>query len=310
MWKRIPADVARLALRRLCAGYLALAGCALFFPHRPGFWAFLVGLHLLGVLVLLAVGPFRDLEIHTKRRFPRVSAVIGDWYALALMPLLYKELGILIQSVHGGRFFDGWVLEWELWFFGGQPSRGLAAAFPLPMVSEALHFFYLSYFPIIFVPPLYLYFRRRAADHQRVVFTLMLTFLAHYLIFVCFPVQGPRYLFPGPGGAPSQGLMFRIAHLVLEGGSSRGTAFPSSHVGVAVAQTAMSFLVWPRAGPVLTLATAGLAVGAVYAGFHYGSDAIAGLIFGLLLFAGAPELAGRLGGGREAAAGAGAGMGP
>ena len=168
-------------------------------------------------------------------------------------------------------------------------------AFPGPVLSEVLHFFYLSYYLIIFGPPLYLYLSRRITAHQRMVFALMLTFFGHYLFFVFFPVQGPRYLFPAPGGELSQGVMYRLAHAVLEAGSSQGAAFPSSHVGVVVAQTAMAFLVWRRAAPALAVASAGLAVGAVYGGFHYATDAVGGLLMGLALFAAAPWLAMTLG---------------
>jgi membrane-associated phospholipid phosphatase len=294
----IPEDMARLALRRLFAAYLVLSGSALLFPHRPREWVSLALLHLVGVLVLLQVHPVRDVSRRMARRWPRVSTVVADWYALAVMPLLYAELAILNASVYDGRFFDAWVQAWEVRLFGGQPSQELAAAYPIPILSEILHFCYLSYYLIIFGPPIFLYLRGRIGDHQRVVFALMLTFFGHYLFFVFLPVQGPRYLFAPPGGELARGVMYRLAHAVLEAGSSQGAAFPSSHVGVAVAQTAMAFLVWRRAAPALVVASAGLAVGAVYGGFHYATDVICGLALGLALFAAAPWVASWLGGGK------------
>jgi len=295
VWQQIPEDTARAALRRLFAVYLAISGNALLFPHRPAAWGLLAFLHGIGVLILLQVNPFREVCGSLTRRWPRVASVVADWYALAIMPFLYSELAILNATVHQGRYFDGWIQGWELRLFGGQPSRELARAFPNPILSELLHFFYLSYYLIIFGPPLYLYLRRRIRDHQRVVFTLMLAFFGHYLFFVYLPVQGPRYLFPPPVGALAQGPMYRLAHALLEAGSSQGSAFPSSHVGVTVAQTAMAFLVWRRVAPALAVASAGLAVGAVYGGFHYATDVLCGLVLGLALFAGAPRVASWLG---------------
>jgi len=221
--------------------------------------------------------------------------VVADWYALVTMPLLYAEVATLNTAVHNGRYFDEWIQGWEFRLFGGQPSQDLAVAYPVPILSEVLHFFYLSYYLIIFGPPLYLYLRHRISDHQRVVFALMLTFFGHYLFFIFFPVQGPRYLFPPPVGELAQGPMYRMAHALLEAGSSQGAAFPSSHVGVAVAQTALAFLVLKGAAPLLLLAAAGLAVGAVYGGFHYATDAVCGLILGLALFGAAPRVAAWLG---------------
>ena len=295
MLERIPEDAARPALRRLFAVYLLLSGSALLFPYRPGPWLPLAALHLVGVLILLQVGPARGACRAVGERWPRATAGVADWYALAIMPFLYTELGILNASVYGGRYFDGWVQGWELRLFGGQPSQEWAVAFPIPILSEILHFFYLSYYLIIFGPPLYLYLRRRINDHQRLVFVLMLTFFGHYLFFIFFPVQGPRYLFPPPVGESAQGPMYRMAHALLEAGSSRGAAFPSSHVGVTVAQTAMAFLVLRRAAPFLLLAAAGLAAGAVYGGFHYATDVVSGLILGLALFRAAPRAAAWLG---------------
>jgi membrane-associated phospholipid phosphatase len=295
VWREVSEHTTRLALRRLIAAYLLISGCALLFPHRPGAWLTLILLHLVGVVLLMQPSPVRAAYRRLVGSQPRVAGVLADWYALALMPFLYLEVATVNAAIYGGRYFDGWIQVWELRLFGGQPSRDLAAACSSGVVSEVLHFFYLSYYLIIFGPPIYLYLRRRIVDHQKVVFALMLAFLGHYLVFIFFPVQGPRYLFPPPGGELSQGIMYRLAHAVLEAGSSRGAAFPSSHVGVAVVQTAMAFLVWRRAAPALVVATVGLGVGAVYGGFHYAIDTVSGLLLGLILFSVGPRVASALG---------------
>jgi membrane-associated phospholipid phosphatase len=108
-------------------------------------------------------------------------------------------------------------------------------------------------------------------------------------------VQGPRYLFAAPSGEVSRGFFYNLAHRLLETGSSRGAAFPSSHVGVSFAQSAFAFVTAPRIAIVLVVLSASLALGAVYGGFHYATDALCGLIYGLLLFAIAPRVARLLG---------------
>ena len=107
-------------------------------------------------------------------------------------------------------------------------------------------------------------------------------------------MQGPRYLFPPPVGEGAQGPVYALAHRLLEAGSSRGAAFPSSHVGVAVAQTVMIARFAPRWAPLVGGLTIGLALGAVYGGFHYAIDAAAGLLLGAALAALAPSLRRRL----------------
>jgi membrane-associated phospholipid phosphatase len=276
---------------RLFGLYLFVSGLALLFPGRPATWPLLALLHLCGGALALGIGPAGRLAEAARRKWPRVSRFVGDWYFLLLLPFLYSELAILNQAVHGGRYFDDVVLRWEEALFGGQPSRTLAAAAPHLLLSEALHSAYLSYYLIIYGPPLILYATRRFADYRRVIFALMLTFVVHYLFFIYFPVQGPRYLFPAPGGELASGPVYRLTHRVLEAGSSRGAAFPSSHVAVAVAQTLVTARILPRLFPLLAVLTIGLGLGAVYGGFHYATDAVVGLGMGALLVALAPTAA-------------------
>lgn len=285
------ADFWRRALRRLFALYLFISGIALLFPHRPKAWLVLLVLHVFGIVLLLGTGPAPITSNWIVARWPRLARFIANWYALALMPALYTELAVLNVAVHNGRYFDDIILRWEEQLFGGQPSRELAAAMPWLPLSEFLHFSYIAYYLIIYGPFILLYLRNREADHQRAAFTIMLTFFAHYVFFIYFPVQGPRYLFPAPTGEIENGVMYQLAHRILEAGSSRGAAFPSSHVGVSFAQTALAFVLLRRWAPILLVLSTGLAVGAVYGGFHYATDAAVGLAFGLLLFFLAPRVA-------------------
>ncbi|MBI4543648.1 MAG: phosphatase PAP2 family protein [Gemmatimonadetes bacterium] len=289
--------VARSATERLFAAYALLSALALAFPRRPLYAALLAALHVAAAAVLLRA----SLAVPGARRRPvsPAAAWLRDWYPLLLIPALYTELAVLNRAVHGGRYFDPLLQRWEMAVFGGQPSRGLAAAAPHLWLSEALHGAYLSYYIIIYGPPLLLYLRGRRAEFRQVVFALMLTFFVHYAFFIYFPVQGPRYLFPAPAGEMARGWLYRLSHFLLEAGSSQGAAFPSSHVAVAAAQTWLSARYLPRLAPWVGVLTLGLALGAVYGGFHYATDAAAGLLLGVLLAAAAPAAAGLLTGRAE-----------
>lgn len=260
-----------------------VSGAALLFPGRPASWPLLAVLH--ATFAFLGFGGWRVRAAVSAiaSKAPRMAAVIADWYPLVLVPLLYLELALLNRAVWGGHYFDDVVLAWEESIFGGQPSRSLAVTAPYLLLSEILHGAYLSYYLIIYGPPLWLWFHGRFDDFRAGVFALMLAFFAHYVFFIFLPVQGPRYLFPTPGGPIARGLFYSIAHGVLEAGSSRGAAFPSSHVGVAMAQTIIAIKLLPRFAPVLGLMTVMLAVGAVYGGFHYATDAVAGALLGSVI---------------------------
>ena len=290
MTARAGERVLGLPLDRLFAIYMLAAAPALAFAGRPSSWPLLLALH---AAVALIAWPPRALDRFLAGAGARLRRLVRgalDWAPLLLMPLLYTELAVLNRSVHGGSYFDGLVIAWEQAIFG-QPSREWAAAMPELWLSEPLHAAYLSYYFIIFVPPLVLFLQRRTAEFRAGVFALMLAFFTHYLVFIYFPVQGPRYLFPPPGGELAGGFFYQLAHRVLEAGSAQGAAFPSSHVGVSVAQTLIVLRYLPRLTPVFALLTIGLALGAVYGGFHYATDAVAGAVLGAAAFALARPLA-------------------
>lgn len=213
-----------------------------------------------------------------------VWQVVRLWLPLMLLPLLYFEVALLNRSLHGGRYFDATVIGWEQFLFGGMPSQTWAELAPYLWLSELLHAAYLAYYAIIVVPPLVLFIQKRYEAMRQVVFIFMLVSLVHCLVFIFFPVQGPRYLFPAPTAGPiEQGWLYRLTHWILETGSSQGTAFPSAHVAVSFAQTAISFRVLPRWGWSLLGLSLLLAASTVYGGFHYLIDALAGGGLGLLL---------------------------
>ncbi|HSJ25290.1 MAG TPA: phosphatase PAP2 family protein [Longimicrobiales bacterium] len=283
-----------LPLDRLFALYLAVAAVALLFPHRPGAWPVLLALHVLAIAVAWPMPPIQHSLAGARPGIRRVIRGTADWLPLLLIPLLYTELAVLNRAVHDGRYFDTMIIAWEQLLFRSQPSQEWAAAAPYLWLSEPLHAAYLSYYFIIFGPPLLLFLRGRTDAFRRVAFAVMLSFFAHYLFFIYFPVQGPRYLFPAPGGELAAGPFYQVAHRVLEAGSAQGAAFPSSHVGVSVTMTLMVIRHLPRLAPLIGALTAGLAFGAIYGGFHYAIDAVAGLILGAFVWLAARPLYDRL----------------
>ncbi|HEX2167876.1 MAG TPA: phosphatase PAP2 family protein, partial [Longimicrobiales bacterium] len=261
------------------------------FANRPSSWPLLLGLHAAAIMLAWPLPVVQRALSRAAPAVKRAMRAVFDWAPLLLVPLLYTELAVLNTAVHGGSYFDDIIIAWEQVIFSGQPSRDWAAAAPLAWLSEPLHAAYMSYYFIIFVPPLVLFLRGRTAEFRAGVFALMLAFFSHYLFFIYFPVQGPRYLFPPPGGELANGFFYQLAHRVLEVGSAQGAAFPSSHVGVSVAQTIIVARYLPRLTPLFVVLTTGLALGAIYGGFHYATDAVAGVLLGVLAVVIAPRLA-------------------
>ena len=257
--------------------------------HRP---LGLAGLYLLVTAPTLLPGPWTTGHVVLAGLHFTVCALclqqahgpedlgwLSSWAALILIPLFYTEIALLNQSFGAG-YHDSLVLSWEGFLFGS-PATELAGKYPYPLLSESLHLAYFSYYPIVYIPPLILFFSRRHEAFQTTVVTLLATASVCFVFFVYFPVQGPRYFGPPesiPGG-PIRALTLSI----LENGSSRGAAFPSSHMAMTVCQAMVQLRYQPPIGILVTLISVGVGVGAVYGGFHYAIDMLAGAVVGLVV---------------------------
>jgi len=272
-----PADRAARLSNAVIAAYLAAT-----------LWPMVAYVRLTNVtapLVLHLAALAATVTVVTSRR----SALrrLRDLLPLLLGPFLYVELRWLIPGV-GRPHADALVLVWEHWLFGGNPSATWAPSMPWTALSEFLHFAYASYYGLVLVPPIVLYARGRREAFAATMLALTLVYGACFTTYLLFPVDGPRYLV-GPANAPHGPVRAFVLHL-LEAGSSRGTAFPSSHVAASVVASLCALAFQRRLGIVVSVLTLGLALGTVYGGFHYGVDALAGAVVGIVCWLAARAL--------------------
>jgi len=245
----------------LLTAYLAVTGARMAFGTGQGN-AIVLAVHM----ALLAIALACLLA-------PAIPAWLADWLPMIALPFLYAELPVVIAAVGHARTFDAAVSRWDIAVFGGVPSTDWARAWPATLLSEALHAAYASYYLIVFSVPALLYWRSRRRDFNEAVFVVLLSFITCFLAYSVFPVDGPRYR----GIQPMPGAIRAAVLWLLERGSSSGTAFPSSHVAVAATQCILATRYFGARGALLWVPTVGLAVGAVYGGFHYAVDVVAGL---------------------------------
>jgi len=275
----IPGRFSYAPLRGYCPAdllamlYLVVVIVLLLVEHDrcPRFPLYL-GIHL-GLLVLISCLPLLPR--------PRWSylQLFREAHALWLMPLAYGELDVLNRlATH--RYFDDLVLRWDHAVFGLHPHLVLHQWFPNPVLSEFLHFCYLFYVLLVPVLGLTLFFQRRHEVLRVFVTTVMLNMYACYLIFIFFPVRGPWYTFARP--PLEAGFFSGLVRTYLDHGASVGAAFPSSHVAGAVVVALMGYRFSRRVSNFLIVLALGIFVATVYGGFHYGIDALVGLIFGVI----------------------------
>ncbi|HET9796699.1 MAG TPA: phosphatase PAP2 family protein [Gemmatimonadaceae bacterium] len=200
-----------------------------------------------------------------------------DWLTLTVGPLMYVEMRWIIAGL-GLPHRDGLVSAWEHALFPSNPSATLALAWRSVPLSEALHLAYGAYYLIVYLPPIILYARGRRDDFVATALALTVVYGACFITYALFPVDGPRYLV-GPAPAPD-GPMRRFVLTLLEQGSSRGTAFPSSHVAASVVAALCALRYQRRLGLAVAVTASALTVATVYGGFHYAVDALVGVSLG------------------------------
>ncbi len=266
-----PSDLVFLAY----VGVSGLLVLAFGWQLTSGLWIGLTASHL----AILVIGVWWSGRT---ARHPSVAGFFRDSYPLLFIAFLYWELRYLALLFSSG-YQDPLVLRWEEAVFGEQLAMTLSQRFPYLWLSEAMHFFYASYWYLLLAALIGLYLRGRFEGFRQLVFAELVVYFACYVIFTFFPVAGPHYQFPVIGGPLSEGSLYQLVHWVLEDGGSKGAAFPSSHVAVAVA---VSLVTW-RHDRVVWLVTlpfvVGLTISTVYGRFHYGIDAAAGVLVAVVL---------------------------
>lgn len=222
------------------------------------------------------------LAVASLRFVPRprwvVLQFIRDAYPLLLLAWTYKLVGVVNRAFYHG-YFDWEVMKWDRFLFGGHPNAYLAKALPFAPLSEFLHFCYYVYFGLIPLLGFTLYFSGRREQFRIMTTSLCTAIYSCFLCFVFFPVRGPFYTFP-PVSPPGH-VFPHLVYKALASGAAVGAAFPSSHVAISTVVAIMSSRFAPKLSRVIWVITSGIVLATVYGGFHYGVDAMAGLVIGV-----------------------------
>ena len=262
---------------RIVAAYLVLTLPLLFLVDIPDRERWL----------MIAVHPAVVLGVFALRRSrfsgTRVGRILLDFYPLVFFGYLYAEVAVLNRAFFPDEYLDRIIIDAEQALFGAQPAMDFRRVAPWPGVAEYLQFCYFSYY--LYTPSLaltiYIFHGRR--DYHAALGTLALTYLVGFLLFVFVPVGGPYYEFPRMNPNDFGWIMPRIVQTVLNQGSAIGTAFPSSHVSIGTTVWIMAMRYNRPLAVALTFVVPGMALGAVYGGYHYAIDAMAGAVLGILV---------------------------
>lgn len=220
----------------------------------------------------------------------RPATFLRGVYPLAFIGLHWTEAGIVHTHLHE-RVFDAVVMQWDKALFGLHLQEIWMPAMPYVWLSEAMLFLYFTYYPVVFGTPLLIAMRQRHEATNDIVFRLFLTYAACFLVYLFFPVEGPKMSMGRMSGPHEGGFFYRLIENLTEAGDSLGTAFPSSHVAGMTALAIAGYR-WfrPKTNVVLTGLAVGMTVSTVYVQHHFAIDALVGVALATACATVAPAL--------------------
>lgn len=253
--------------------------------------------YLSGTIALWVVSLMWPCRLMMLIRVMYLFIILGSWY-----PDTY-ELNSQFTNL------DHIFASYEQDLFGFQPALHFSRVHSSALVSELMHMGYFSYY-LFFVVTAIVVYQRYFSQFERVVYVIIASFFACYVIFVFLPVTGPQYYYlavgieniehanfpavgkyfqenmeclPSPGW--SGGLFYALCDMFHQAGERPTAAFPSSHVAIAtvVMLIVARMRMW-RYMLCLSVLFLFLCLSTVYIQAHYAIDAIAGFFAGIMMF--------------------------
>jgi len=258
-------------------------------PLRQGMVVTSLNLTVLAAIILLSA-------FAGSRRW---LASLRDWFPAVLILVAYRESGLFFAPDPTHRW-DKLFAAWDALLFGSPWLTSLLAA-ASPWLPRYLELSYLFCYPLVPLGFGALMLGSRAAKAQPATpaapiaayrtgavdffwTAVLLATLTCYVIYPFIPLTPPRALwhdFPGPAVEP---LLRKTNLWILDRYGVQACIFPSGHVAAvtAVALAVRAYL--PRLGALFLIAAASVAVATVYGRYHYGADAAAGALVGVIAF--------------------------
>ena len=206
-----------------------------------------------------------------------------DWLpAAVLFTSVFEEASFLSLALVG-HWQSQHLIAFESWLFAVSPAAWLHRHVPSWAV-EFLEFGYFAFYPMYPIVGLNFWFRRRRPAYARAFrsFTdaLSVGYLLCYATYILWPTQSPRHA-QGLVSPHGHGPFHWLVGLIQGSAGVHGNAFPSGHIMLAFVTLIFVWRYLPRATPWLLIINVLMCLGAVYDGYHYASDALAGALLGL-----------------------------
>ena len=240
-------------------------------------WWFHVLIHSLAACLILPWLRFSTGHGQPVIRFFRY------WYIPIVLGFFYEQINGYVLGIHG-MFLDHYITDFEKSLFGLHPSVWMEQ-FVSPPLTEAMKFFYNSYYWLGPLLGISLYFKGQYMAYRRTLFSIVMAFFISYLGFYFFPVEGPRFALSHLYKGPLEGyVVTALQDFIMEVGDIHGGCMPSSHVAVALVVLLLAWVYRRSMAVWMTPFVTMLCISTVYNRYHYVSDVVAGIGVGLFCF--------------------------
>ena len=209
-----------------------------------------------------------------------------DWFPVVLFTSVFEEVSFLSLSLLGS-WQEAHIIRFESLVFPAPPIVLLRGG-PIRHVSEVLELGYFWFYPLYPLVAGVLWgwrTRPRYRDaFRQMTDAISIGYLPCYAAYLLFPTQSPR----GASAirqltATDHGPFHFLVGLIQHNAGVHGNAFPSAHIMLAFVVLVFAWRYLPQSAPWLLLLNILMCLGAVYDGYHYASDVVAGALIGLIV---------------------------
>lgn len=256
----------------------------LVFHQRVDHWLLLIVLNTSAIgLILLLCGASQD---------NRIVAWLRHFYMVAGVPLLFKEMHLLVQPIHPYDY-DQILIQIDHWLFGVHPTQWLSQ-FTYPLITEILQIAYSSFYLLLVGISIDLYQRENKEQFKNAVFTIIYGFFLSYIGYLLVPAVGPRFILhefskidlelPGIFITSTLRSLLNAGESIPDGTLNpiafvQRDVFPSGHAQMTLIIMYLAAKYRAHSRWFLWITGSLLIIGTVYLRYHYVIDVIGGVMF-------------------------------
>ncbi len=218
-----------------------------------------------------------------RRKLSPPGAWLREFYPLPWILVFWSEADLHNQFINT-TVNDALITRLDHGMFGANLHLSWIALMPWSTLNGLMQAGYFAYYPLFIGVCLLVFATGRQAAIRELCLRLSLSYLACYLCYAIFPVNGPNGDLSSTYPLLVANPFYRLNHSLHVAGDSLGTSFPSSHVAASIALAWVAWTALPRWQAVVATTIAALiCLATVYTQYHFAIDSAIGLILGVVL---------------------------